>query len=158
MPIDLDGIAVLNAISKRPDSFPTASDDINELARKTFEKRLDPKGLTLDLLRDIAALVDETNLLQVFDSLSPAKIGKLAKKLDKEKPDLAEAGAQANCQHLLALATGKAEPTPKPAKPAKAGSSGRARKPAAPKRKVKRTLSSKAMTASYGGRHSKDES
>ena len=71
------------------------------------------KGATLDTLRDVARCNGTDVLRWHVDTLSPAEIKTLCKKLDPHRPDLASAPEDQLKSHILSLVRDTSEPSKK---------------------------------------------
>ncbi|MFZ3328366.1 MAG: hypothetical protein WA231_21880 [Methylocella sp.] len=114
MPIDIDGIAVLRAITLAPKLFPDAAPEINNFARKYLAGQLKPATMSLERLRDIYRAIGGEAFVLILDGQADSASAALLKKLDKENPEL-KAASPGWCRKRLAeLASGASEPARKP--------------------------------------------
>lgn len=146
MALDVDGFAVLQAITARPDAFPDIRAEVAKTGRALVVKQLKAKGLALPGLRRVRDSLGAEPFALVVDGLTDAEAKSLVAKLDKHHPDLRIAAADWPRRHLAALATGTEPAAKGTAKAAEA-------KPAAPKKpKVARALGSAAFSAEWDGK------
>jgi len=149
MAIDLDGMAVLRAISANSDLFPKATQKINELAHKLASEKL-TKNANLDTVCKIYHILRDADFQILIDDLSDQARKKLTKAIDPHHPDLASADSAWFKRQIIKLAAGTLEPAQKPAKALKS----QKRQCGGPKKpRPKRTLSSKAMNAAWDGKN-----
>jgi hypothetical protein len=116
MAIDIDGLAVLQAIAKIPQIFEDASSEINNFARKYVAGQLKPATINLERLRDIYRAIGGEAFLLILDGLAESASAALLKKLDKENPELKTASLEWRRKRLAELASGAAGPAEKPPK------------------------------------------
>jgi hypothetical protein len=116
MAIDIDGLAVLQAIAKLPQLFEDASSEINNFARKYLAGQLKPATINLERLRDIYRAIGGEAFVLILDGLADSASAALLKKLDKENPELKTASPLWCRKRLGELASGAAGPAEKPSK------------------------------------------
>jgi hypothetical protein len=116
MPIDIDGPAVLRAISENPTAFPDLAADLNAVARKLVVKQLKAKGTTLELVRRIYSAIGSGAFPLILDDLGNSGGASFAKKLDKDNSNLPTAEPECR-KHIVLLASGAVPPAVKPLKP-----------------------------------------
>ena len=158
MAIDVDGFGILRLIGENPQVFSAIAQEINKTARMFVAKQIKANTTNLVSLRAVhGALGDETFIL-ILDDFPDAATIALAKKLDKNHPEIASASPQWSRKRIEELARGAAEPVPKAPKKAIAKSKGEPkdktiRPNRVPKPKVERALSSKALAARWDGKN-----
>jgi hypothetical protein len=144
MALDVDGFAILQAITARPDIFPDIRAEAAKAGRALVVKQLKARGLAPADLRRIRDSLGAEPFALVLDGLTDAEARSLATRLDRHHPDLRSAPPDWLRRHLLALAN-DAEPAPK-------GSAAPAR-PALPKPPgIARALGSAAFAAAWDGK------
>ncbi|MGH6836170.1 MAG: hypothetical protein ACREC9_11600 [Methylocella sp.] len=117
MPIDIDGIAVLQAITLAPKLFPDAAPEINNFARKYVVGQLKPTTINLERLRDIYRAIGGEAIVLILDYQTDSASAALVKKLDKDNPNV-KATSPVWCRKRIAdLASGASAPAEKPPKP-----------------------------------------
>ncbi|GJD96676.1 hypothetical protein [Methylobacterium iners] len=146
MALDVDGYAVFQAITARPDVFPDIRAEVARTGRALVVKQLKAKSLGLPGLRRIRDTLGAERFALILDGLTEAEARSLVTRLDKHHPDLKTAPADWPRRHLAALAT-DAEPA---AKGSVASGAARAVAPKTPK--VTRALGSAAFAAAWDGK------
>lgn len=133
MSIALDGFAVLRKLGKHADVFAPVRSDVDKAARALIVKCLKAKSVGIDGLRDISSALGEDQFELVVEGLKDAEVKSMLARLDKHHPEVKAGSAAWRREHLLAVATGKADASAPRAKAAKP-SEPRARKTSAPKK------------------------
>jgi len=118
MPIDIDGIAVLRAITLAPKLFPDAASEINNFARKYVASQLKPTIIDLERVRDIYRVIGGEAFVLILDYQTNSASAALVKKLDKDNLEVKTAPPVWCRKRLADLASGAAGPAEKPPKPA----------------------------------------
>jgi hypothetical protein len=141
MPIDIDGYAVLGAISKQRHAFAAIRNEVSKTARSLVVKQLKEKTLTLANLKAISAAIEHDSLDLILDLMSETEIKSLLSKIDQFNTEAKSATPQAQRKQILGLAKGVVSPAAKPVvvKPATA--------PRQAKPQVERAVNSRAMRA-----------
>ncbi|MDC7784859.1 hypothetical protein PQJ75_20135 [Rhodoplanes sp. TEM] len=156
MPLDIDGTAVLRAITNAPEIFKDVDKDLTEFAHKVVVKQLKAKGTTVDQIRSIYRVVGGENFGLIADSLPDGGKAILAK-VDKHNPDLGAADTARLREHLVGLARGTIDAVAKQVGTQKASrtkqAAGRERKAKTP---AKRAISAKAYEATWDGKNRDD--
>ena len=117
MAIDIDGLAVIQAIAATPLLFQDASSEINSFARKFVCGQLKPATINLQRLRDINRAIGSDAFVLILDGQTDSASAALVKKLDKDNPDIKTAPPEWLRRRIAELASGAAEPARKPSKP-----------------------------------------
>jgi hypothetical protein len=116
---EFDGFEVWRAIAESPDIFTALRADAAKSARTALVKYLRLRTLGLADVRAVRKALGKTLFRLLVDGMTDAEVTTLLARLDKHHAGLNTAEATWKRQHLLALAKGDAEPTPKPEKPAR---------------------------------------
>ncbi|MBX9932471.1 MAG: hypothetical protein K2Y56_13170 [Methylobacterium sp.] len=146
MALDVDGLAILNAIATRPEAFPDIGAEIAKAGRALVIKQLKARSMSVTGLRLIRGSLGPESFSLVVDGLSDAEAKNLVSRLDKNHPDLKTAAADWPRRHLVSLAAGT-NPVARPAAP------GAEPKPNATKTlRSTRALGSAAFAANWDGK------
>lgn len=109
MPLDVDGLALLKAISLAPDAFPDIGGEAAGAARALVVRQLKAKTLPLSGLRRVYEAVGHAAFTLVVDGLTEAEARSLVARFDSRHPDGRTAPAHWLRRQIVALAGG-AEP------------------------------------------------
>ena len=145
MPIDIDGFAVLGAISRHPDYFSAIKNDASKTARMLVIKQLKEKTLSLGNLIQIASSIEHNAFELIIDLMSETEIKALVIKIDKHNFQAKAETAKWRREHIASLVKGEKSPSDKPPKAPKTAKV--AKEPKPPKPPVERAVNSKAMRA-----------
>lgn len=161
MSIDIDGFGVLRSIGDNPQIFSDIAKEINKAARDFVTKQLKAKTVNLTRVRAVHGAIGVEAFALILDGFSDSATTTLAKKLDKDHPEIASASAEWRRKRIEELARGAAEPVPKAPKKAKGAPKAESKvktikSPRKLKPKVERALSSKAVTAKWDGKNRDD--
>jgi hypothetical protein len=119
MAIDIDGLAVIQAIAATPLLFQDASSEINSFARKFVCGQLKPATINLQRLRDINRAIGSDAFVLILDGQTDSASAALVKKLDKDNPDIKTAPPEWLRRRIAELASGAQPgslPSPRPRK------------------------------------------
>ncbi|WP_407529308.1 hypothetical protein [Methylobacterium oryzisoli] len=114
MAAEVDGLAILCAITETPQAFPAIRRELNKAAQLLVTKQIKARDLTLDDLRHVRAALGPQPFALVLDGMKDSEIRNLARRLDRHDPGLGTATPADHRRRLLALAAG-ADPVPAPA-------------------------------------------
>jgi hypothetical protein len=123
--ISLNAFSLLKTIGAAERAFAAVETDIEKAALAIAIKAVKKAG-RLEQIGAICAAVGAGALGVVIDTMKESEVTGLNKKLDKHWADVKTAGAGAQREHVLGLASGriaaaeKPAPAPKPPKPGKA--------------------------------------
>ena len=120
--ISLDTFALLKSIGSAPKAFAAVSADLEKVAVASVKKVLKAKTLTVGHAREICQALgaDTFAFILGHESMKDSDISGLVKQLDKEWPSLKAAKIAEKRDHLLALSTGRTDPSQKAAAATKA--------------------------------------
>lgn len=160
MAIDVDGFGILRSIGENPQIFTAIEQEINKTARMFVTKQIKDKTTNLVSLRAMHGVLGDETFAFILDDFSDSATIALAKRLDKNHPEIASASPQWSRKRIEELVKGAAEPVPKMPKKVTATSKGEPKeKPIRPNRllkpKVERALNSKALAARWDGKNHK---
>lgn len=140
MGLEIDGAAVLAAISKSPQAFAMSEGQINTLALTTVLGRLKDKAVGVRELQSLAGALAKEDFLLILDNVASRELGTLAKRLDPKNAAIKTADDTERRSHIAGLAFGTIAPS--------------AAAPKAPRKKAEstgsktgRALQSKALRA-----------
>lgn len=164
MAIDVDGFSLLRSILDNRHAFPDIAAEVNKAARGFVVGQLKAKTTSLGGVRAIYAVIGSEAFALTLDGVADPAIAALAKKIDKNNPELASGSGEWRRRRITELARGAADPVEKAAKAAKAAKTSAktapkekaAKSARVAKPKVERALNSKAMAAKWDGKDRDD--
>lgn len=110
MPIDIDGYAVLGAISRGRTAFSAIRNDVSKIARSLVVKQLKEKTLTLENLKAISAAIEHDAFDLILDPMPEREIKSLLVKIDKFNTAAKSATPQTQRKQISDLAKGLVSP------------------------------------------------
>lgn len=130
MSLSNNGREALSAILSNESLFPRIKDaDLSSLASKLARKQVTAAGLTRTDLLELKAALGEVVFEKTLDSLSPHHVKLLARRLDKNAPDIEVNTGSSALSYVRQILSGEVtetppptvqpEPTPTPAAPKK---------------------------------------
>ncbi len=122
MAMEVNGPAILDALLKDPAAFLITRSQINGLAQTAIVAGLKSKDLKLAAVQALSAKIGKGDFALVLESLKPAELKALSKKLDAHHENINAADGAWSRTHIVDLASGATEPVAsvpkKPKKPA----------------------------------------
>jgi hypothetical protein len=116
MGVNVNGFAVLGAISSNPDIFKSIKPDACKAATALVLTALKEKSLDLAQVRKIHRAVGAESFDLVLDGMKDAQLRSLLKTLDKHQTEIQDSTAREQRDHLDALILGATQASPAPAK------------------------------------------
>jgi hypothetical protein len=161
MAIDVDGFDILRSIGDNPQIFSDIAAEINKTARAFVTKQLKAKSSDLARVRAVYGCIGGEAFTLILDGFTAPATTALAKKLDKEHPEIASASSEWRRNRIEELARGAAEPASKAPKKVRGATKAEPKEkiiksPQISKPKVKRALSSKALAARWDRKNRDD--
>ena len=120
MTLTANGREALSAILSNESLFPRIKDaDLSSVASKLARKQVTAAGLTRDDLLDLKSALGETVFEKTLDGLSPHHIKLLARRLDKNAPEIEVNTGSSALSYVRQILSGEViESTPDQAPPA----------------------------------------
>ena len=149
MKVVLDSYELLRAIGAHPKVFACIGEAVRKQASALLVAQLKQKTLSLPRLREIRDAIDAEAFELFMDTADDKLLKGIAKKIDPHCSQLKSDHVDDLRRHLIGLAEGKCEPSPKPTKSVRA-----AKKAPAQKRSERSggTLAGHAITSKPPGR------
>jgi hypothetical protein len=158
MAIDVDGFGILRSIGENPQIFSDIAVEINKTARAFVTKQLKAKTSDLARVRAVHGAIGGEAFTLILEGFTDRATTAFAKKLDKDRPEIASASSEWRRNRIEELARGAAEPASKVPKKVRGATRAepKEKSPRPSKPKVKRALSSKALAARWDGKNRDD--
>ncbi len=128
MALELDAFAVLRAIGAHGALFLDVKAAAAKAARELIVKQIKSKASGLSELRALHRALGEQTLDLIIDGMKDVEVKTMTARLDKQHPELKTSNATWRRRHLMALASGMIEPSPKVVAVKKAKAAGSAKK------------------------------
>lgn len=114
MALDLDAFAVLRAVGGHGALFKDVKIDATKAARALVVKQIKVQDTGLSELQALRRALGEETLGLVIDGMKDTEVKTMTSRLDKYHPELKASNASWRRKHLLTLASGAVDPSPKP--------------------------------------------